>query len=103
MERPLIWEAVFFAFLRGVHIRCGGDGGYWFRPYGPAGLILMRVRFPVGAVECNEAAPTRRTTYVRIPRPLTSNRAHPRYSTTVATSMNVIAMLILMSDTPRMP
>ena len=40
---------------------------------------------------------------VRIPRPLTSNRAQPRYSTTVATSMKVMAMPILMSDTPRMP
>ena len=40
---------------------------------------------------------------VRIPRPLTSNRAHPRYRITVATNMNVIAILIRISETPRMP
>lgn len=40
---------------------------------------------------------------VRIPRPLTSNRAQPMYKATVATSMKVIATLILMSETPRMP
>lgn len=40
---------------------------------------------------------------VRIPRPLTSNRAQPKYSTTVATSIKVIAMPILISDTPKMP
>lgn len=40
---------------------------------------------------------------VRIPRPLTSNRAQPKYSTTVATSMKLMAMPMRMSDTPRMP
>ena len=40
---------------------------------------------------------------VRIPRPLTSNRAQPIYNTTVATIIKVIATLILISDTPRMP
>ena len=40
---------------------------------------------------------------VRIPRPLTSNRAQAIYNTTVATSMNVIAMPMRISDTPRMP
>ncbi|VVP18087.1 hypothetical protein PS903_03618 [Pseudomonas fluorescens] len=40
---------------------------------------------------------------VRIPRPLTSNRAQPIYNTAVATSMKVIATLIRISETPRMP
>src|SRR5450830_1915972 len=41
--------------------------------------------------------------YVRIPRPLTSNRVQPMYNTAVATIMKVIATLIRISDTPRMP
>ncbi|MGY4493169.1 hypothetical protein ACVW0A_003425 [Pseudomonas sp. TE3610] len=39
----------------------------------------------------------------RIPRPLTSKRAQPMYSTMVAMTMKATATLIRISDTPRMP
>ena len=57
---------------------------------------------PVGARLAREADDSV-ADQVRMPRPLTSNRAQATYSTTVATIMKVIATLILMSDTPRMP
>ena len=69
---------MFVRFFDGVHIRFCGNGHYWFHPdvrclavarhalapvllsgpeaaYRPA-WFFMRARFPVGAVECNEAA-----------------------------------------------
>ncbi|MGF6130776.1 hypothetical protein QF019_006017 [Pseudomonas frederiksbergensis] len=59
-------------------------------------------RDPVGARLAREGRDAV-SNQVRIPRPLTSKRAQPMYKATVATSMNVIATLILMSETPRMP
>jgi hypothetical protein len=43
------------------------------------------------------------TNYCRIPRPLTNNRAQPKYNAIVAITINAIATLIRMSDTPRIP
>ena len=57
---------------------------------------------PVGARLAREADDSV-ADQVRMPRPLTNNRAQATYNTTVATTMKVIATLILMSDTPRMP
>ena len=66
------------------------NGLHFWRPF----FYAVSVLTPSRAAALNQ---------VRIPRPLTSNRAQPMYNTMVATSMKVIAMLIRMSETPRMP